>query len=57
MKPHTLEFMQLIENHKDPEKAMRIAVDIFRRMVAGESLESIGESYGVPPEKIRELEA
>ena len=52
-----LEFIQFIENSKDPEKAMRIAVDMLSRMAAGESLDSIGASYGVPPEKIRELEA
>jgi hypothetical protein len=56
MKPHTLEFMQLIENSKDPERAMRIAVGILSRMVAGESLDSIGESYGVPREKLNKLE-
>lgn len=57
MKQHTREFMQLIENSKDPEKAMRIAMDMLSRMAVGESLESIGESYGVPREKLNELEA
>lgn len=45
MKQHTREFMQLIENGKDPGKAAAIAMDILSRCVAGESMGSITVSY------------
>ena len=51
-----MEAINIIERSKDPGRAMMIALDICARLKAGESAASIALSYGVSPEKVKELE-
>lgn len=47
------EILRIIHESPDPEKTRKMLMDIFARSAAGESMESIAESYGVELEEIR----
>lgn len=46
------ELLRIIQEAKDPGKAIDTAMDILSRCVAGESMESIAASYGLKLEEV-----
>ena len=46
------ELLQIIQEAKDPGKAIDTAMDILSRYVASESMESIAASYGLKLEEV-----
>ena len=47
MREYDLELLRVIKEYPNPEKAMKVAIDIMSRCVAGEDMESIAASYGI----------
>ena len=50
------ELLLFMDSHRDDQRVLDVLLDMASRMVAGESAASIALSYGVDPEKVKELE-
>lgn len=47
LSPNEREILRIIHESPNPEKTREMLMDIFARSAAGESMDSIAESYGV----------
>ena len=47
MREYESKLIRMIRDSADPAKTMVVAVDIMRRLIAGEDEQSISESYGL----------
>lgn len=47
MNENEKEFIRIIQEAKNPAKAMAMVADMIRRLNAGEDVESIARSYGI----------
>ena len=46
------ELLRVIQESPNPEKALKVALDIVKRCVTGEEMESIAASYGLSLEEV-----
>ena len=51
MRECEFELIRMIRESADPTQTMAIAVDIMRRLIAGEDEQSIAASYGIKLEE------
>lgn len=47
MNENDKEFIRIIQEAKNPAKAMAMVADMIRRLNAGEDVESIARNYGI----------
>lgn len=52
MSEFKMELIRTIRDSKNPARTMEIAVDIMRRLIAGEDEQSIAASYGIKLEEV-----
>lgn len=52
MRECEMELLRVIQESPNPEKALKVALDIVQRCVAGEEMESIAASYGLSLEEV-----
>ena len=46
------ELLRVIQESHNPEKALKVALELVQRCVAGEEMESIADSYGLSLEEV-----